>query len=108
MTFNEYQKEALTTAIYPREMAFIDPALGLAGESGEVADKIKKVYRDHGGVFNDEQRKAIALELGDVLWHCASLAHELGYSLDDIARLNIEKVQSRQRRGVIHGNGDNR
>ncbi|MCC8112929.1 MAG: nucleoside triphosphate pyrophosphohydrolase family protein [Bacteroidales bacterium] len=108
MTLNEYQKAALATACYPKEMGILYPVLGLSGETGEVADKIKKVYRDLHGEFSDEQRHAIALELGDVMWYCASLAHDLGYTLDDIAQMNISKLASRLERNVISGNGDNR
>lgn len=108
MTFNEYQEKAQKTAIYPRDMATVYPALGLAGETGEVADKIKKVIRDHGGDFNEENRREIAKEMGDVLWYLAAMAGDLGYSLDDIAEMNLAKLASRQSRNQLHGNGDNR
>ncbi|MCD8386416.1 MAG: nucleoside triphosphate pyrophosphohydrolase family protein [Bacteroidales bacterium] len=108
MTLNEYQQAALATACYPKDMSILYPVLGLSGETGEVADKIKKVYRDHNGEFSDEQRRAIAMELGDVMWYCASLAHDLGFTLDNIAQMNISKLASRLQRGAISGNGDNR
>lgn len=108
MTFDEYQRAALSTAIYPTESGVIYPVLGLAGEAGEVADKVKKTIRDHGGRFDAERRRAIALEAGDVLWYLAALARELGMDLDEIARLNVEKILSRRDRGKIHGEGDDR
>lgn len=109
MTLNEYQNHALETAIYPEKFRIIYPALGLAGETGEVDDKIKKVIRDHNGDFSDEEtRKAIALELGDVAWYLATLAHDIGYTLEEVCQMNYDKLKSRQERGKLHGNGDNR
>ena len=95
---NEYQQRALETAIYPEDKKIIYPTLGLTGEAGEVADKVKKVLRDNKQVFDEERRKAIALELSDVMW----------YTLQDIAEMNYEKLSSRQKRGKIGGSGDNR
>lgn len=108
MDINQYQDEALKTAVFPADMRIIYPTLGLAGETGEVADKVKKEIRDHNAEFSPEARQEIAKELGDVLWYMANLAHALGYTLEDIAQINIKKIQSRQRRGQIHGQGDNR
>jgi NTP pyrophosphatase (non-canonical NTP hydrolase) len=108
MTLNDYQKEALTTAIYPDEQRIIYPSLGLTGEAGEVADKVKKVLRDNDGVFNPERKAEIAKEIGDVLWYCATLARDLDYDLETIAQINIDKLRSRQQRGMLHGSGDNR
>ncbi len=105
---NEYQRRALETAIYPDDKKIIYPTLGLTGEAGEVADKVKKVIRDNEQVFNEEKCQAIALELSDVLWYCATLANDLGYTLQDIAEMNYEKLSSRQKRGKIKGSGDNR
>lgn len=105
---NEYQQRALKTAIYPEDKKIIYPTLGLTGEAGEVADKVKKVLRDNNQVFDDERRKAIALELSDVMWYCATLANDLGYTLQEIAEMNYEKLSSRQKRGKINGNGDYR
>ena len=107
MNFDEYQKKSRKTAKYP-EKNFVYPTLGLAGESGEVAEKIKKVIRDKGGKIDEETRDEIGKELGDVLWYMAQLATELGLSLDDIAEKNIEKLYSRLDRGKISGSGDNR
>lgn len=78
------------------------------GEAGEVADKVKKVIRDNGGVFTNENRYEIAKEIGDVLWYCATLANDLGYDLETIGRINYEKLHSRQERNKIGGSGDNR
>jgi len=109
MNINEYQAHALNTAIYPnRGNNFAYPAMGLAGEAGEVCDKLKKVIRDNDGVLTDEVREAVAKELGDTAWYLAVLAHEIDYSLEDILRMNINKLQSRQQRGVLSGSGDSR
>lgn len=106
MDFNSYQEKALQTAIYP--MPIIYPALALNGESGEIAEKVKKVLRDNNGVFDDESKKSIAKEIGDVLWYCAALSEDLGFSFDDIALMNLNKLKSRKDRDKLHGNGDNR
>lgn len=103
MTFEEYGKAALSTAIYPQEQKIIYPALGLAGEAGEVAEKIKKKIRD-GAYFPQD----VAKEIGDVLWYCNALAHDIGYSLEEIAQMNLSKLASRKQRGVIKGSGDDR
>jgi NTP pyrophosphatase (non-canonical NTP hydrolase) len=109
MNLNDYQQAALVTAIYPNRGAnFAYPALGLVGEAGEVADKLKKVIRDNDGVLTDPVREAVAKELGDVMWYVAVLAAELDYDLDSIAQSNLDKLASRQQRGVLSGSGDNR
>ena len=108
MTLNEYQEKALSTAIYSDNYKIIYPTLGLTGEAGEVSDKVKKVLRDKDGNSDKETNKQIALELGDVMWYCATLANDLGYTLDDICQMNYDKLQSRKNRDAIHGNGDNR
>ncbi len=108
MNFNDYQQAAASTAIYPEAMAVVYPTLGLAGETGEVAEKVKKTFRDHGGNFDDERRAAVAAELGDVLWYLAMTARDLGYTLDEVAQMNVDKLASRQQRHRLHGNGDNR
>lgn len=109
MDLNSYQTAALQTAIYPNMgMNFPYPALGLVGEAGEVADKLKKVIRDNDGVLTDPVRDAVAKELGDVMWYLAVLAHELDYDLNTIAQGNLDKLASRQERGVLAGSGDNR
>ena len=108
MNFKEYQEKAVSTAVYGTGYKVMYPTLGLAGEAGEVADKVKKVYRDSNGEFSSEKRMEIAKEIGDVLWYCAALANDLELDLDLIAQMNIDKLLSRKERGVIHGSGDNR
>lgn len=109
MKFDEYQKLARKTAIYPDiGKNVLYPTLGLANEAGEVAGKVKKVMRDKGGVMSKEAKKEISKELGDVLWYVAQLSTELNVSLDKIASENIKKLKSRKKRGMIGGSGDNR
>ncbi len=109
MELNEYQNRARTTALYPNVgMNPIYPTLGLSGEAGEVAEKVKKVLRDKGGVFDDESRNSIMLELGDVLWYISLLSDELGFTLEEIAMQNLQKLLSRSSRGKISGSGDDR
>ena len=108
MEFKEYQEQALSTAVYNRRWSIIYPALKLSGEAGEVSEKVGKVLRDEQGIFLDEKRLELAKELGDVLWYINALAHDIGYDLETIAKMNIEKLASRKERGMIHGNGDNR
>jgi NTP pyrophosphatase (non-canonical NTP hydrolase) len=109
MEFNEYQKETRKAAMYPgmgNNYSF--PTIGLAGETGEVAEKIKKIIRDKGGVVDDQSRNEVKKELGDVLWYLTQLATELNIELDDVVTCNLEKIESRKERGAIHGEGDNR
>ena len=109
MNFEEYQKKSRVTAKYPDAgNNFIYPTLGLAGEAGEVAEKIKKVLRDKGGKIDDETREAIKKELGDVLWYVSQIATELNISLEEIASGNIVKLYDRMERGKLSGDGDNR
>jgi len=109
MTFEEYQKLSRKTALYPNAGSnFVYPTLGLAGEAGEVAEKIKKVIRDKNSVVSEETKIEIAKELGDVLWYATQIATELGLSLDSIADSNIKKLYSRLDRGALGGDGDNR
>jgi NTP pyrophosphatase (non-canonical NTP hydrolase) len=109
MHLSEYQEQARRTAKYPViGHAVIYPTLGLTNEAGEVAGKIKKIFRDKAGVINQADCQALAAELGDVLWYLAQVATELGLSLDDIASANIAKLLDRQARGKIQGEGDNR
>ena len=101
-----YQQVAKTTAIYPREQAIIYPTLGLTGEAGEVANKVKKVLRD--GTEIKDVSKDIASEIGDCLWYISVLAGDIGWDLESIAKLNIDKLQDRANRGKLSGSGDNR
>ena len=103
MDFKEYQLKAVGFAMYPATHKVLYPTLGLCGEAGEVAEKVKKQVRD--GVFN---RHEVAKELGDVLWYLTNLANDIGYNLDEIAGMNVDKLQSRKERNVIQGSGDNR
>ena len=109
MTFEEYQNKARHTANYPNVgNNFIYVALGLAGEGGEVAEKVKKLLRDKNGVMDEETKKAMCYELGDVLWYVSQMGIELGLSLEEIAAKNLEKIFSRKDRGAIGGSGDER
>jgi NTP pyrophosphatase (non-canonical NTP hydrolase) len=108
MNLNDYQLAASATAIYPDEMRITYPTLGLAGEAGEIANKVKKIYRDNSGVVSIEKLEDLGGEIGDVLWYLAALATDLGLDLGDIAQANVDKLKSRQLRGVIGGEGDDR
>jgi len=103
MGFDFYQEAASDTAIYKVEHQVIYPALGLAAEAGEVANKVKKILRD--GSFD---REGISDEIGDCLWYIAALCRDLNVDLSDIARNNLKKLKDRQERGTIKGNGDKR
>ena len=108
-SLNYYQKQAVKTAIYPDSHKIVYPALGLTGEAGEVANKVKKFVRDGYDVEGFELKKGeLASEIGDVLWYCAALANDIGYNLQHIAQGNIHKLNSRAKRGKIGGDGDNR
>jgi NTP pyrophosphatase (non-canonical NTP hydrolase) len=109
MHFNDYQRASRKTASYPPiGHGVIYPTLGLTNEAGEVAGKIKKIFRDKAGVIGDAEREALQAELGDVLWYLAQVCTELNLSLDDVAQSNLDKLASRQQRGVIAGDGDTR
>tara|TARA_R110000824_G_scaffold57273_1_gene156018 strand:+ start:849 stop:1229 length:381 start_codon:yes stop_codon:yes gene_type:complete len=107
-TFDAYQIEAKETAIYPQKMKILYPALGLTGEAGEVANKVKKIVRDGLDKMPSDWREQIAGELGDVLWYCAAIASDLNMSLGQIAMSNRNKLNSRKERGKIGGFGDTR
>ena len=109
MELNDYQRESRKTALYPEVgNNAIYPTLGLVGEAGEVADKVKKIIRDKHGLFDKESKEALKFELGDVLWYISQLSSELGYELEEVANANLQKLKSRKQRGKIKGNGDNR
>ncbi|HSW37803.1 MAG TPA: nucleoside triphosphate pyrophosphohydrolase family protein [Candidatus Saccharimonadales bacterium] len=111
MTFDEYQKQALTTA----HITYDDPvlqnsiwAMGVGGEAGEVLEKWKKIVAYKNGKISEEDLAELAKEMADVVWYVAILAHSLGLSLDDIMQKNLSKLADRKQRGVITGKGDNR
>ena len=111
MNFDEYQHIVSRTAVYGKEtqeykLMYI--CMGLAGESGEVIEKLKKVVRNDDGVVTEEKRADLEKELGDVLWYLSELARALGLSLDAVAQGNITKLADREKRNVIKGEGDNR
>ncbi|MCS7055741.1 MAG: nucleoside triphosphate pyrophosphohydrolase family protein [Thermoflexales bacterium] len=109
MDFSDYQHLSRRTAHYPSVgHPLIYPTLGLTNEAGEVAGKIKKIFRDKAGVICEADREALKAELGDVLWYLAQVCTELGLSLEEVARHNLDKLASRQARGVIGGEGDRR
>jgi NTP pyrophosphatase (non-canonical NTP hydrolase) len=108
MNFKQYEDFAAETAIYPSEFGIIYPVLGLVGEAGEVAEKVKKVLRDDGGNFTEQKKVEISKEIGDVLWYLSAICRDMDISLSECAERNIVKLRSRQERGVIRGSGDNR
>ncbi len=115
MKINDYQSQAMTTELMERadELIAHDPALvakllGLVGEAGEVAEKFKKLIRDKEGVISATDKGEIAKELGDVLWYVSALSHYLGFTMEEVAQMNLDKLSSRKKRGIQRGNGDNR
>ncbi|MFH0879572.1 MAG: nucleoside triphosphate pyrophosphohydrolase family protein [Lentisphaerota bacterium] len=110
MDFKTYQAGAMKTAVYPDSGKgnWTYPALGLAGETGEICEKLKKAIRDDGGKVNPERKQAIAKELGDVLWYVAALCTELGFDMQEVAAGNLKKLSDRQVANKLHGDGDNR
>jgi NTP pyrophosphatase (non-canonical NTP hydrolase) len=109
MDFKTYQKQARLTAQYPNLGSNnIYPTLGLVGEAGEVAEKVKKVIRDKNGIFDEESKKGIKKELGDVLWYISNLCNEFDFELEDVALQNLEKLKLRAAKGKISGSGDDR
>jgi NTP pyrophosphatase (non-canonical NTP hydrolase) len=109
MLISDYQELSRRTATYPGAGEnIVYPTLGIAGEAGEVAEKVKKLLRDDDGVMTAERREALAGELGDVLWYVAQVATEAGLDLEEIAQGNLDKLLSRQQRGVLSGSGDSR
>lgn len=107
MFMNDFQRMATETAVYPfRGHSLTYPALGLAGEAGEVANQMKKVIRDDGGIITADRRAKLIDELGDVLWYAAALAGELKTDLGTVAAVNLDKLRSRRERGTLGGSGD--
>lgn len=110
MTLTEYQKEALVTALSGKDefQDLMHWVLGISGEAGEIAEKVKKIVRDKGGVVSDEDKEELVKEMGDVLWYLAVMTHHLGYDFEEVGARNIAKLRSRQSRDKIQGSGDNR
>jgi NTP pyrophosphatase (non-canonical NTP hydrolase) len=110
MTLDEYQKQALTTVLSSEDefKDLLHWVLGINGEAGEIAEKVKKIIRDKGGKVSDEDKAEMAKEVGDVLWYLAVFADHLGLSFDEVAQKNLDKLRSRKARGVLGGTGDNR
>ena len=113
MDFNEYQEKAAKYDLFEvvsdlKEVGFIEKVLGLTGEAGETADKIKKILRDKDGVVTDEDRDLVVKELGDTLWYIAAIARYLEVDLSEVASGNIDKLESRYQRNKLHGEGDKR
>ncbi|MCB0111901.1 MAG: nucleoside triphosphate pyrophosphohydrolase family protein [Caldilineaceae bacterium] len=108
-TFQTYQRESRKTwSLIHTDHAIVYPTLGLANEAGEVAGKVKKIFRDRKGVIDDADREALKFELGDVLWYLAQICTELDLTLEEVAEANLTKLFSRLERGVIGGDGDKR
>jgi len=109
LDLNSYQEAAAYTGgPISTDHPIVYPTLGLTNEAGEVAGKVKKIFRDRGGVVTDDDRAALTLELGDVLWYLAELCTRLGISLEDVAAANLEKLRGRTERGTLAGDGDTR
>lgn len=113
MKFDDYQEKSAKYDQFEPTQSFLEPGLfekvlGLAGEAGEVTDKVKKIVRDKQGLLTDFDKKEIAKELGDTLWYLAGIARYLEIPLSEVASGNIEKLESRYQRGKLGGSGDNR
>ena len=116
MDFSEYQRKAAVYDCFSKpekldnlsEAGFLEKVLGLSGETGETADKVKKIIRDKQGAYTEEDKGEIVKELGDVLWYLAGIARYLGVDLETVAKGNLAKLEDRKKRGKISGSGDNR
>lgn len=113
MNLDKYQRQAAEFDLFESSVdlkspGFLEKVLGIAGEAGEVTDKVKKIIRDKGGYASEEDKAAIAKELGDVMWYVANVARYLNIPLSEIAEGNIDKLSSRKKRNKLHGEGDNR
>ena len=113
MKMNEFQKQAIDFALYPENIEVIYTALGLAGEAGEVCEKIKKIIRSGKDIrteakYNFVFRGEVAKEIGDCLWYIANICNDFNFNMETIAKMNIDKLEDRRKRGILHGEGDNR
>lgn len=110
MNFNDYQQKALRTVISEGNEFndLLHWVLGINGEAGEIAEKVKKIIRDKSGKVSDDDKQELGREIGDVLWYLAVFAHHLGIKFEDIADENLKKLADRQKRGRLQGSGDNR
>lgn len=121
LDFDSYQQKVQATAVYPgsgegeeyvevprKTLAILYTALGAAGECGEIADKVKRILRDDGGILTEDRRLSIAKEAGDAFWYLAALCEEIGFTAAEVALMNLDKLRDRQERGVLHGSGDDR
>ena len=111
LTLNQYQNQASSTAIYPdrgtiRGLEYC--ALGACGESGEIANKVKKIFRDDGSKLISERREMIRKEIGGVLWYLSQVCEEMNTTLSSCAEENLAELVSRKTRGTLNGDGDNR
>lgn len=110
MNLKDYQREAHKTSLNSHipSVGFIYPMFGLAGEVGELFEKIKKLFRDHNGALTPDYKALLKKEIGDILWYLSEICTKLGFSLDEIAEENIRKLKSRQDRQKLQGSGDER
>ena len=113
MKLDEYQEKAKKYDFFEatedlKSVGFSEKILGLVGEAGETADKIKKLLRDKDGKINSEDKDALVKELGDTLWYLANIARYLNTDLSEVAQKNLDKLESRLNRNQLHGSGDNR
>lgn len=107
-TFEQFQRDTQKTAMYPRHRGIYYTTLGLAGEAGEVANKVKKIIRDDGDVLTSKRKEDLKQEIGDVLWYVSQLCSELELDMADVALSNISKLANRKEKDKIQGEGDNR
>lgn len=109
MTFKDYNEKSSEVLLYPKGVAAVMYlALGVNGEAGELGEKVKKVYRDSEGVFDEHAKLEVQKEIGDVMWYLNRISEELGFTLEQAAELNLVKIQDRIARDMVHGEGDNR
>ena len=113
MKFDDYQEKAAKYDLFEptadlKAVGLMEKVLGLSGEAGETADKIKKILRDKDGKMSDEDKMAVVKELGDVMWYLSGISRYLGVPLSEVAELNLDKLESRYQRNKLHGSGDER